>query len=38
VKKVKVNEYRIFKLIETTIRKGLRFERRKIEEMNQIQI
>jgi hypothetical protein len=30
------NEYRIFKSIETTIRKGLRQKKEKIEEMNQI--
>jgi hypothetical protein len=29
------NKYRIFKPVETTIRRGLRVERRKIEGMNQ---
>jgi hypothetical protein len=29
------NEYKIFKPVETTIRKGLVWKKRKIEEMNQ---
>jgi hypothetical protein len=32
------NEYRIFKLVETTIRKGTKVEKRKTEEMNKIRL
>jgi hypothetical protein len=32
------NEYRMCKLVETTIRKALRLKTRKIEEMNQVRL